>query len=114
MGSQWLFPPPSSAQGESCVYDAQTRAVTGTITDGSTATLTVVGGQLWFGLSPVACGAATTTNTNSIAILGAAGSTERVILDQSGGVFGPGFAGESNIPEIEISLALGDLTDSAA
>ena len=113
IGLTMVFPSASSAQAESCVYDAQTRAVTATITDGSAATLTVVGGQLWFGFTPAACGAATTTNTNSIAISGAAGSTERIVLDESGGVFGPGYTGESNIPEIEISLDLGDLSDSA-
>ena len=113
IGLTLVFPSASSAQGESCIYNAQTHAVTATITDGSAATLTVVGGQLQFGFVPTACGAATTTNTDSIAISGAAGSAERIVLDESGGVFGPGFTGESNIREIEISLDLGDLSDSA-
>ena len=113
IGLTLVFPSASSAQGESCIYNAQTRAVTATITDGSAATLTVLGGQLRFGFTPVACGAATTTNTDSIAISGAAGSAERIVLDESGGVFGPGSTGEANIPEIEISLNLGDLSDSA-
>ncbi len=113
IGLTVVFPSASSAQGEACIYNAQTRAVTATIADGSTATLITVGGQLKFGFVPTACGAATTTNTDSIAISGATGSAERIVLDQSGGVFGPGFTGESNIAEIEISLDLGDLSDSA-
>ena len=102
----------AQAQAESCTYNPSTQAVSATIGSGSAASLTVVGGQLWFGFVPAACGAATTVNTNSIAVSGEVGSTERLVLDMSGGVFGPGATGETNFPEIEISVALGDLSDS--
>ena len=100
-----------AAQAESCVYDAGTKAVTATIAGGSQATLVVSGGQLLFGAVPAPCGAATTTNTDSITITGEAGSNETLILDHRGGFFGPGAAAESNLPEIEIATALGDATD---
>ena len=100
-----------AAQAESCVYDAGTKAVTATVASGSQATLVVSGGQLLFGAVPAPCGAATTTNTDSITITGEAGSNETLILDHRGGFFGPGAAAESNLPEIEIATALGDATD---
>lgn len=105
---------PAGAAVESCTYDAGTRVVTATVASGGDATLKVVGGALHFGATPVACGAATTTNTNSIVINGSTGSNERVVLDHTGGVFGPGFATESNTPEIEITANLGDSTDTVA
>ncbi len=43
---------------------------------------------------------------------GSAGSNERIVLDHTGGAFGPGFATESNIPEIEITANMGDATDT--
>jgi Ca2+-binding RTX toxin-like protein len=102
---------PASAAPESCSYDAGTKVVTATIAAGGQASLVVVGGALHFGASPTACGAATTTNTNSININGSAGSNETLTLDHRGGAFGPGAASESNIPEIEIATSLGDTTD---
>ena len=100
-----------AAQAESCLYDAGTKAVTATIAGGSQATLVVSGGQLLFGAVPAPCGAATTTNTDSITITGEAGTNETLTLDHRGGFFGPGAAAESNLPEIEIATALGDATD---
>ena len=101
----------AAAQVESCLYNAATKAVTATIASGSQATLVVSGNQLLFGTAAVPCGAATTTNTNSISITGTIGTNETLVLDQRGGFFGPGAAAESNIPEIEIATALGDSTD---
>jgi hypothetical protein len=88
--------------------------VTATVATGGEATLKLVGGAIHFGATPVACGAATNLNTNSIVLNGSAGSNERVVLDHTGGVFGPGFATESNIPEIEITANLLDATDTLA
>jgi len=103
---------PALAASESCSYNAGTKAVTATIADGGAATLRVgPGGELLFGASPVACGAATTTNTNTVAIAGAPGTIEALTLDQSGGAFGPGAATENNFPEIEMTIALGDAGD---
>ena len=104
----WVPP----VQTESCVYDPVTRSVTATIAQGSQATLKVVGGQLHFGLVPIACGTATTTNTVSISIAGMTGSNETLTLDQRGGIFAPGAESEHNIPEIEIATVLGDATDT--
>ena len=100
-----------AAQAESCLYDAGTKAVTATVASGSQATLVVSGGQLLFGGVPAPCGAATTTNTDSITITGEAGSNETLTLDHRGGFFGPGATAETNVPEIEIVTALGDATD---
>ncbi len=103
---------PAGAAVESCVYNAGAKSVTATISSGSEATLKVAaGGQLLFGLVPVDCGGATTTNTDSIQVTGNAGTTERFILDQSEGFLGPGFSSELNIPEIELATNLGDASD---
>ena len=88
-----------------------TRAVTASITVGSSAVLDVAGGQIRFGAVPAPCGGATTTNTDSISITGSAGTIETLTLDQRGGFFGPGATVETNTPEIEIATALGDATD---
>jgi Ca2+-binding RTX toxin-like protein len=101
-----------AASAESCTYDAGTKAITASITPGSQATLVVSGGAIHFGATPVACGAATTTNTNSISIAGSVTTNETLTLDRRGGDFAPGAATESNIPEIEITTALGDATDT--
>ena len=100
-----------AASAESCTYDAGTKAVTAAVTPGGQATLVVVGGSLHFGAAPSACGAATTSNTDSISIAGAGGTNEVLTLDQRGGMFRPGAATEHNLPEIEITMTLGDATD---
>jgi hypothetical protein len=102
---------PAGAAPESCSYNAGTKAVTATIASGGQASLVVVGGALHFGASPTACGAATTTNTDSITINGSTGTNETLTLDHRGGLFGPGATSESNLPEIEITANLGDATD---
>ena len=73
---------PALAAAESCSYNAGTKAVTATIDPGDDATLVVVGGALHFGATPAACGAATTTNTDSISIAGSAGTVESLTLDE--------------------------------
>ena len=72
----------------------------------------MVAGAISFGATPVACGAATTTNTDSIAIAGTAGTVETLTLDMSGGAFAPGATAEGGgVSEIEIATTLGDATD---
>ena len=101
-----------AAPTESCSYDAGTHAVTARIALGSEATLKVAAnGELLFGFVPTACGAATTTNTDSIQVLGAPGAIESFTLDMSDGFLGPGFTSEFNLPEIEMAMSLGDSTD---
>src|SRR5687768_7360370 len=73
------------AAAESCTYDPATREVTATITPGSAATLKLVAGEVWFGFVPVACGGATPANTETVRVNGTAGSTERLVVDYSGG-----------------------------
>jgi Ca2+-binding RTX toxin-like protein len=103
---------PAAAAAESCTYDGGTRVVTATISTGSAATLEVAAtGELLFGAIPAPCGAATTTNTNFIQVSGAAGSVESLTIDQSDGFLGPGFSSEGNLPEIEVTAALGDASD---
>src|SRR5688500_8064872 len=103
---------PAASAVESCLYDPVAKSVTAVVGDGSSATLVVSGGELHFGVVPAACGAATTTNTDSISITGNAGTNETLFLDHRGGVFGPGATAETNTPEIEIAAALGDATDT--
>ncbi|HEU4450253.1 MAG TPA: calcium-binding protein [Gaiellaceae bacterium] len=105
---------PALAQAESCVYDPQSASVSASITPGGSAVLDVAGGAIRFGAVPTPCGGATTTNTDSISIVGNAGTVERLTLDQRPGLFGPGATAEFNIPEIEIATALGDQTDTVA
>jgi Ca2+-binding RTX toxin-like protein len=102
-------PPPPPTTG--CTYDAATGKVTATLAAGAEATLVVSGTEIWFGTLPVACGAATTANTDSITVKGAAGSSETLTIDQSGGAFAPGATPETGTSEIEISVLLGDATD---
>ena len=96
---------------ESCTYDGVSHTLALTMTPTSTATLVIHGDEIWWGEVPKQCGSATTTNTDSISIVGAVGTSETLILDQRGGFFGPGATPESNTPEIEISTALGDTND---
>ena len=106
-------PATAGAAVESCVYNPSTKAVTATITTGGSATVKVnASGQLLFGQVPVGCGAATSTNTDSVSVAGITGSNEALTLDMSEAFFGPGFTSEFNIPEIEMATALGDLTDT--
>ncbi len=104
-------PPPPPPTGP-CIFNAAAKSVTATIASGAQATLRVgPAGELLFGAIPVACGAATTTNTDSIQLTGTVGTTEKITLDLTGGVLGPGATSETNVPEIEIAAALGDAAD---
>ncbi len=106
---------PATAAAESCAYNPATKAVTATITPGSQATLKIdAAGQLLFGNVPAPCAGATATNTDSVSVAGAVGTTERLTLDQSESFFGPGASSESNIPEIELATSLGDASDVLA
>jgi hemolysin type calcium-binding protein len=98
---------PATAQiEESCAYDPAEEEVVAVIQPGGEATLQVVGGEIWFGAEPQPCGAATSTNTDLIKVAAHAESTERLVLDQRTGAFGPGAEAEGNIPEIEIEATL--------
>lgn len=106
---------PAGAAVESCSYDAGSKVVTASITSGSEATLKVkASGELWFGLAPAACGGATTTNTDLITVAGNPGTTEKLTVDMTEGFIGPGFSSESNLPEIEFEVNLGDTADTFA
>lgn len=101
------------ARAESCQYDSGTKTVTAEITPGASATLKVVGVELWFGLSPAPCGTATTSNTDTINIAGGVGSLEHLALDQRSGLFTPGATPEGGgLSDIEIITALGDGDDT--
>ena len=71
----------------------------------------MVGTEIRF--AGTACGAATTANTDSITVTGAAGSVERLIVDQSQGSLAPGATVETagTVSEIELSVNLGDAGD---
>jgi Ca2+-binding RTX toxin-like protein len=75
-------------------------------------TLKVVGSAIW--LNSAACGEATTASTDSITVTGAAGTTENLTIDQSGGAFAPGATAETGtgaLSEIEFAVNLGDAMD---
>jgi Ca2+-binding RTX toxin-like protein len=78
---------------------------------GSSATLEVSSGAIWFGGAP--CGSATTTNTDTINIAGHVGTVEDLVVSMLGGEFAPGATAETspNLSEIEINVSLGDTTD---
>jgi len=99
-----------SAWAESCAFS--NGKVTATITAGSEATLRVSGNEIWFGQVPVACGGATTANTASIDVFGAAGTVERLIIDESTGTFTPGLGAEADlVSEVEMAVQLFDAAD---
>ncbi len=106
---------PATAAAETCSYDPATRSVTATIDPAGTATLEVAStGEIRFGSAPTACGAATATTTDTISIAGHAGTTETLTIDESAAFLGPGFSSETNFPEIETAVALGDAADVVA
>jgi Ca2+-binding RTX toxin-like protein len=106
-------PPPSPAP---CAYDGTTKTLVATMPAGGTATLKVDAGAITFANpTPVDCGGATTANTESITVVGAAGTVETLTIDQSGGAFAPGVTPETGtgaLSEIELLANLGDATDS--
>lgn len=104
-----VSPPPPPAG--SCTYTATTRTVNASIVAGGSASLVVVSGEIRFGTAAGSCGAATTTNTDTITVAGSTGTVEQLTIDQSGGAFAPGATAESNVPEIEIATVLGDTND---
>lgn len=105
----------ASAAVESCSYNAGTKRITAEIATGSEATLKVKSsGSLWFGLVPSDCGGATATNTDLITVNGTVGSVEKLTVDMSEGFIGPGFTSESNLPEIEFAVNMGDTADRFA
>ena len=70
----------------------------------SSATLEVSSGAIWFGGAP--CGAATTTNTDTINVAGHVGTVEDLVVSMLGGEFAPGVTAEAapGISEIEINV----------
>lgn len=104
-------PPPPPPPGGACAYDAATRVATAQVAAGAAATLRVSAGQIWFGTTLTACEGATTANTDRILVLGATGSSESLVVDQSTGTFAPGVEAESGAAEIEIAVSLGDTSD---
>ena len=72
--------------------------------------LKVSGGAIVFGGSP--CGAATTSNTDTISVSGNAGTVETLDIDMSGGAFAPGATPEATgTSDIELVTTLGDASD---
>ena len=86
-----------------CFYNPATKSVAASIAPTSQATLKVAAnGQLLFGAVPTPCGGATATNTDSVVVTGTVGATERLTIDQSEALLGPGAEVESTTPEIEV------------
>ena len=98
--------PPSAVV--TCNFAAGTATVT--LASGDVATLSVNGAVIQ--ANGAACGAATTANTDTINVVGAAGA-ETVVVDLSGGQFAPGASVEpSGLSEIEIAVNLAGGTDT--
>ena len=102
----------SGATPAACFYNPATRSVAASILSTSQATLKVTaGGQLLFGAVPLPCGGATATNTDTVVVTGTSGTAERLTIDQSEALFGPGVEVETTTPEIEVVANLGDASD---
>jgi len=87
---------------------------TATIAPGKRATLKVSGGEIMFGAPAVACGGATTSNTDEIVVAGATGTGETLVIDLRGGLLTPGATPEGGgDSEIETTVNLHDVTDVA-
>jgi Ca2+-binding RTX toxin-like protein len=86
--------------------------VSATIAPGDRATLKVVGGQIRFGAPAIACGGATTSNTDEIVVEGPTDTREILVIDLSGGKLAPGATPEgSGMSEIEVDVDLHDVVD---
>jgi Ca2+-binding RTX toxin-like protein len=98
------FTTPAEASFQTCTYDAGTKVVTATFGAGTAGALKVNGTAIQ--ADGANCGAATTTNTDRIDVVGDA-DTETMTLDLSGGAFAPGFTDEGDgSSEIEIFVDL--------
>lgn len=87
--------------------------VTVALSAGDTATIAVDGTAIE--VNGAACGLATTANTDTIVVTGAAGFAQTVNIDLFGGDFAPGLAVEGAAPitsEIEFTIDLGDGDDT--
>jgi Ca2+-binding RTX toxin-like protein len=104
-------PPPDPDPVTACGYTGG--VVTATIAPGEQATLKVVAGQILFGAPAVACGAATTSNTDEIEVTGATDSRERLVIDLRTGALAPGATPDaSGQSEIEVGVDLRDVVDA--
>ena len=103
-------PPPDPDPVTDCSFGGG--IATATIAPGEQATLEVNGGQIFFGEPAVACGGATTSNTDEIVVEGATDTNETLVIDLRGGPLGPGATAEgTGDSEIETTVSLHDATD---
>jgi Ca2+-binding RTX toxin-like protein len=103
-------PPPNPNPVTECNFGGG--VATATIAPGKQATLKVSGGQILFGAPAVACGGATTSNTDQIVVAGATGTKETLVIDLRGGLLAPGATAEgAGASEIETNVNLHDATD---
>lgn len=101
----FLVVAPARAAFQTCTYDAGTHVATATFGNGLQGQLRQVGTQIQ--ADGVACGAATTANTDTIKVVGDEADQEQVVIDLSGGTFTGGFTdetGTSDEVEIEVDL----------
>jgi Ca2+-binding RTX toxin-like protein len=99
-----VFAAPAGAAFQTCTYNAG--VVTATFGTGTTGTLSQSGAQIH--ADGVACGAATTANTDTINVLGDDVDTETLTIDLAGGSFLGGATDEpGGSDEIEININIG-------
>lgn len=97
---------PADASFDSCTYDAATRTVTATLATSQEGSLSVgAGGEIDSGGTP--CGAATTANTDEVAVKGTP-SSDTVTIDNSGA--GGAFVKPGTSDEIHFDVDLSDET----
>ena len=103
---------PALAQAESCTYNPATASVSAAITPGGSAVLDVVGGEIRFGAVADAVWRGDDDEHQLDLNRRECGNERATDARPAHRSPGPGAAAESNIPEIEMTLALGDATDT--
>ncbi len=116
--------PDSASAAVSCTYNPVTFTLDitlGAANDAATISRDLLGNITVSTPAPVACagGTPTVTNTDTINVIGAAGSTQTLTIDVANGPFAPGVgtpptAGEAlgSLPEIEFNINLDTGTDA--
>jgi Ca2+-binding RTX toxin-like protein len=99
-----LVAAPQAAAAPTCAFDDPTATVTVAVGEGETATISRMADAI--ALDGVPCGAATVANTDAI-VVNATGIPVAVVIDLSGGEFGPGLTTETEGgAEIEFTINL--------
>src|SRR6266511_2384207 len=111
-----LLSAPAAEAAASCSFNANTAKVTVQLPSDLDHGNLSVGGGGEIEMGGAKCGTATVTNTDTIKVIGAAGSDQLLSINVSGGPFAPGKTDEpGSSDEIEFNVDLGgDLSDGVS